>query len=523
MKILVVTECSEVNTGYGVVGKNLIQSLIEDGHEVVELALFIEPDDPKLKNIKWPFIVNSPSRNSPERAEFDSNRFNLEGMWSFDKALLETKSECVIDIRDPYSYQYQAFSPYREFFNWIVFAPVDGVEQPFQWRETFRNVDGLFSISKWGQNVIENYGINIDGTVYHSACEGFNKMPKEEIDKIKDSIGVGDHKIIGTVMRNQPRKLFPSLFEGFAEYLRRTNDKCYLYCHTRYPDGGWNIPSLLMEHNIASKVLFTYFCSNCKKSHSSIYKDLITQCPFCKVFDCKLGCIYDGISTQTMNIIYNLFDVYIQLACREGFGIPQIEAAATDRTIVTVDYAGMSDVGRKLNAYMIEPDSITHTHGMQMYEAAIEPSTVAEALQKAINNPRSSYKHFKKNFGSWKENFKPLLSKIKTLSNKKSWDSPSEAKDIPEYKELNCTNSEYVKYLYYNVLQKPEWFGDYSSTRMMSELGYGASFGGTHGFYFIEPPNCMQTIPFDRKRAYDLCRDFRENINNWEERRVNYD
>jgi hypothetical protein len=521
MKVLVVTECSEVNTGYGVVGKNLIRTLIDEGHEVVELALFIEPDDPKLKNIKWPYIVNSPS--GEERDEFNSNRFNLEGMWSFDKSLLEIKPDVVIDIRDPYSYQYQAYSPFREHFNWIVFAPVDGVEQPLQWRETFRKADGLFTISKWGQNVIENYGITVDGTVYHSACEGFYEMPKEEINKIKNSIGIGDSKVIGTVMRNQPRKLFPSLFKGFSEYLDTTGDDCYLYCHTRYPDGGWNIPQLLMEHNISSKVFFTYFCASCKKSHSSLYKDLIAQCPFCKVFDCKLGCIYDGISTETMNIIYNLFDVYIQLACREGFGIPQIEAAATDRTIVTVDYAGMSDVGRKLNAIMIEPDSITHTHGMQMYEAAIEPHTVAAAIKKAFDNPRSSYKHFKKNFGSWKENFKPLINKIKTLNKKKPWDAEGDIRPIPAYQELNCSNSEYVKYLYYNVLQKPEWFGDYSSTRMISELGYKASFGGTHGFYFIEPPNCSQTMGFDRKAAYEICKMYRENINNWEQRRVSYD
>ena len=50
-------------------------------------------------------------------------------------------------------------------------------------------------------------------------------------------------KVIGTVMRNQRRKLFPELFEAFGKYLKKTQDKnTYLYCHTSYPDNGWDLP-----------------------------------------------------------------------------------------------------------------------------------------------------------------------------------------------------------------------------------------------------------------------------------------
>ena len=519
MKILVVNECSEIKTGYGIVGKNLIKTLIKNGHDVTELSLFISPDDPKLKEIKWPYIVNEPE---DDNSTYRENRYNIEGMWSFDRSLLEIKPDIVLDVRDPYSYQYQSISPFRDYFNWLIFAPVDGKDQPYQWRETMLQSDGVFTISGWGKELLESYDIPVSGVVYHSA-DGFEPLPKDDILKIKKSMGIEDFKIVGTVMRNQPRKLFPSLFSSFRKFLDQTDEKVLLYCHTRFPDGGWDIPSLLTQHNLTSKVLFTYFCSDCNKTHSSIYKDVISQCPFCKKYTSKLGYIFDTISTKSMNTIYNLFDLYIQLACREGFGIPQIEAAAANIPIVTTDYAGMSDIGRKLGAYMIKPSSITHTHGMQMYEASVSDDSVVEAISYGLNNPYNSREFFEKNFGSWEENFKSLLDKIEILDKKKDWDSKINIKIPKEYEELKCSNFEYVKYLYQNVLCKPEWFGNYSCSRMINDLNIGTSFGGTHGVYFIESSNCVQTMYFDRKIAYSICRNYRDNLNLWEERRVNYE
>lgn len=521
MKVLIVNECSELNTGYGIMGKNIIKALIESGIEVTELALFIDPEDPKLKNIKWPYIVNSPS-SSEEKERFNSNRFNVEGMWSFDRALLEVRPDVCINIRDPYAYQYESISAFRDYFNWVIFAPVDGIDQPNQWIETFRNCEGLFTISEWGKEALESYNVKVNGTIYPS-YDGFYELPKEQIDNIKKSMGIDKCKIIGTVMRNQPRKLFPSLFEGFRKYIDKTGDNTLLYCHTRHPDGGWDIPTLLTKYNLTSKVLFTYHCNNCKKSHNSIYKDLLVQCPFCKTFSSKLGCIFDGISTETMNIVYNMFDVYFHLACREGFGIPQLEAAATNRTIVTVNYAGMKDVGNKVNAYMIEPNSLTHTHGMQMFEAAINSDTVAEYMEIAINNPKPSRETALKNFGNWKENVQCLVDHIKNLKPRKSWDSKADIKPVESFKKLNLSNSDYIKYLFIRVLQKPEWLGNYAYTRMIRDLNYGATYGGTHGLYFIESSNVSSTIPFSREDAYNICANYRNYLNLWEKRRVEYE
>lgn len=525
-KILVVTESSVLNTGYGVVGKNLISTLLEAGHDVVELSLFVEPDDPKLRTIKWPYVVNAPPKDSPQRERFNANRFNLEGMWSFDNTLITVKPDVVIDNRDPFMYQYQALSPFREFFNWLIVAPVDGIPQAHQWQDTFRSADGVFTLTDWGKSVLESNGITVDGVMGHSASKNFKPMSQEEVFRVKDSLGISDFSIVGTVMRNQPRKLFPSLFSGFRKFLDTTGSKSLLYCHTRYPDGGWNIPGLLMDNDITSKVLFTYYCELCKKAHTSFYKDIIGQCPHCKKHSAKLGCVTDGISDNTMNIIFNMFDVYIQAACREGFGIPQAEAAACGVPVVTVDYAGMSDVGKKLNAIMMQPANASLQHGMAMEEASLNPEIICEGIIKGLavdkfKEQETIRSSFVEHYGSWAKCMQPFVDKIERLEGKKSWASPANISNVPPYQEINCSNSDYVKYLFHVILRRPDLFGGYASTRMTRDLNYGATFGGSHGFYFIESNNNSKTVPFNREAAYRICRDMRENHNTWEGRRVN--
>jgi hypothetical protein len=49
-----------------------------------------------------------------------------------------------------------------------------------------------------------------------------------------------------------------------------------------------------------------------------------------------------------------MFDIYVQYAICEGFGMPQVEAGACGVPIATVNYSAMEDVVHKLNAHPIK-------------------------------------------------------------------------------------------------------------------------------------------------------------------------
>jgi hypothetical protein len=64
--------------------------------------------------------------------------------------------------------------------------------------------------------------------------------------------------------------------------------------------------------------------------------------------------VSSGVTTQILSAIINTFDIYVQYAICEGFGMPQVEAAACGIPVAAVDYSAMNDVVHKLNGYPIK-------------------------------------------------------------------------------------------------------------------------------------------------------------------------
>ena len=98
-------------------------------------------------------------------------------------------------------------------------------------------------------------------------------------------------KIVGTVMRNQRRKLYPNLMKSFRELIDQNpsmSDNTFLYMHTSYPDVGWNLPYFIKKYDLSSKVLVTYKCLECKSFFPSFYQDSKTCCPKCGSFSAIL-------------------------------------------------------------------------------------------------------------------------------------------------------------------------------------------------------------------------------------------
>ena len=61
------------------------------------------------------------------------------------------------------------------------------------------------------------------------------------------------------------------------------------------------------------------------------------------------------IDEKQLNKIYNNFDVYVQWANQEGFGMPQVEAAYAGCPIITVAYSAMDSVAKNLECCAVDP------------------------------------------------------------------------------------------------------------------------------------------------------------------------
>ena len=363
LKVLMVSEASFLSSGFGNYAKEILSRLhATNKYEIAELACYGKVNDPKDSSIKWRYYANAVGPEDPRSQQYNSSVDNQFGRWRFERVLLDFKPDVVIDVRDYWMNSYQQFSPLRPFFHWILMPTVDSAPQQEEWIDTFMHADAIFTYSDFGRDTLaeqSNGNINYIDT----ASPGVDLSTFKPLDNrpdIKKSFGLESTFVIGAIMRNQKRKLIPELFVSLRKLLDRykeNNDpmgeNIYLYLHTSYPDAGWDIPLLLKEYEVGNKVLFTYFCKACDYFRPCLYQHPVTFCPKCGNYSFSMPNVTNSVSQTSLNIVINTFDIYVQYAICEGFGMPQVEASSTGVPVASVDYSAMSDVVNKLNGYPI--------------------------------------------------------------------------------------------------------------------------------------------------------------------------
>lgn len=367
LKVLMVSEASFLSSGFGTYTKEILSRLHKTGkYEIAEFACYGKVNDPKDIEIDWKYYANAVEGNDPRSQEYNSSMENQFGKWRFERVLIDFKPDIVIDVRDYWMSAYQQFSPLRPYFHWILMPTVDSAPQQEEWIDTFVHADAIFTYSDFGRDTLLHQSNNsikyIDTTSPGVSLQNFQYLPKESRQQLRQFFGIDPEAfIIGSVMRNQKRKLIPELFvalKQFINYLEQTNhskaDKTFLYLHTSYPDAGWDLPLFLKEYEIGNRVLFTYSCKNCKFYKPSLYQHPLALCPRCGQMSMSMPNVSNGISQQELNTIYNVMDIYTQYAICEGFGMPQVEAGAAGVPIASVNYSAMEDIVQYLKAYPIK-------------------------------------------------------------------------------------------------------------------------------------------------------------------------
>ena len=367
LKVLMVSEASFLSSGFGTYTKEILNRLHASGkYQIAEFACYGKVNDPKDHEIHWKYYANAVDGNDPRSKEYNSSMENQFGRWRFERVLLDFQPDVVIDVRDYWMNAYQQLSPLRPYFHWILMPTVDSAPQQEDWIDTFVHADAIFTYSDFGRDTLARQSNNaikyISTTSPGVDLNNFQYFDKNTRNQIRQMFGIDkDAFIVGSVMRNQKRKLIPELIvaiKSFIQHLKDTDhsqaDKTYLYLHTSYPDAGWDIPQILKEYNIGNRVLFTYACKNCKFYRPSLFQHPLAHCPRCGQKAFSTPNVSSGITQTELNNIFNIFDIYVQYAICEGFGMPQVEAGAAGVPIASVNYSAMNDIVNNLKAYPIK-------------------------------------------------------------------------------------------------------------------------------------------------------------------------
>lgn len=528
-KILWVNEASWKNTGYSVYGREVLTRLNQvDDFEVAELACYATDEMCAENHTPWKKYGNKPDKNSPEFENYLKNPSRVFGEEKFNEVCLRFQPDIVMDIRDWWMLEYQQRSPFRDFFHWAIMPTVDAMPQNPQWINTFASADSVFTYSEFGKDTIQKQCDSINFAGIASPAASYDFYPIHNKSQHKLDMGLDDRSIIvGTVMRNQRRKLYPDLFKSFRRYLDTAkNSNVFLYCHKYYPDIGWETPSLLDTFGLNNRVLFSYKCTQCNTFAIDFFKDSVSYCGACGGFSKKLVGIDNPIDQHQLNKIYNVFDVYVQYANSEGFGMPQLEAAYAGVPIMSVNYSAMESVLDNVNGIRIPVKSYSMECETGCYRAIPDGESFVQQLDSLIksNNMRNlgleiselAHKHY-----NWDKTAQVWIDRFKQVELKDSlqtWQSEAKIKtpatDIPD--EIFHL-SDKVTYLFQEVLHKPEWIGGYLWAKTIKDCTFGYRVQNSEEDYYFNESHLTQGNRYHNFNFADAAKEFTKLRNQWNE------
>ena len=548
-RILFCSEATFLNTGYATYTREILNYLHSTGkYEIAELAAYGQRNDDRAANIPWKYYGVAPNTDfEPKASEqelqiYGSNGVNQFGEWIFEHVCLDFMPDIVCDIRDFWMLDFAERSPYRPYFKWAIMPTVDARPQARQWVATYAGADACLTYSDWAGGVLEDQSggrIKYHGSAPPSAHPAYAPIADKMSHKIQYGLDP-NCKIIGTVMRNQRRKLYPDLFEAFRKFLDKAESKnYYLYCHTSYPDLGWDIPELLHQNQLASHVLFTYICPETKKPFPSLFKGAVAQSPFTGKWGATLSNVKNGASYEDLSSIQNLFDLYTQYANCEGFGLPYVEAAACGVPVCGTDYSAMESEIRKLEGFTLAPAALYKELETGCLRAVPDNENASEVFlhffekmddEARVKMGKRTRELFEKHY-QWNQSgakWEKIFDDFEIPPIEQTWGSQPKlhqpAEMPPPEQVVKVPPSQMAQWLITNVLGDPSKLNSFLESRLTRDLMYQSATGSTGGMYFNEASAAFDAAnhrqPFNFKIAYDQMKNLCERRNSWEQRRV---
>lgn len=530
-RVLFISEAAYLNTGYAKYSKEVISRIHQTGkYDIAEFSIYGGPTDQRRSSIPWKNYANMPDMNDQKELEaYNSNMMNQFGLWRFERVCLDFEPDIVLSIRDFWMDSFIYHSPYRRIFSWAWMPTVDASPQNQEWIDMFSDSDYILTYSDWAKDILQKQGgnrINAIASASPSASPCFVPMDKASV-RTEFNLRT-DVNIIGTVMRNQRRKLFPALIESFSKYLKQSQcNKTFLYLHTSFPDAGWNLAELIHENEISSKVLMTYVCENCKNIEVSFFRDAKKVCNSCRQYASTPASVGNGVPDEQLAKIYNIFDLYVQCANSEGFGLPQVEAAACGIPIACTNYSAMEDVVNKLGAYPIAYSYYKEletgcNRAVPDLDSIVNIFTEFFANNKEYREERRKVTRslFESNY-SWHNTAKEWMNVIDDckLAN---WKQPLKTIMPPQVNMNEPSNYAFMDQLsnafsYYDHHKRSHFY-----RTLLTDLQRGMSKSAWDGYYISEfsPFSGNKPKPMNREIIVKIFESRLQNYNVWEEVRL---
>lgn len=309
LNILYHGDSPTVDTGFGIVARNILKRLYEKGHKITVLGInhYGEPYD----HNEFPYQIYPCDKGGRNEV------FGIGKFWWLESKI---KPDIIFWLNDPWiisdlldakpkDYETKAKS--------LAYFPTDsGPLKPAWAKQLSEKVDTQIAYTHYAEEIIEQangkYPDNLR-QIYHGVDTSVFKPLNQSLARAELGLPQ-DAFIVGMVARNQYRKRFDILVKAFAKFAEdKPNAKLYL--HTALHDIGYDIGDLADQFKLRDKLILT---EDLSPAH--------------------------GVPIEYLNKIYNTFDVNCLISLGDGFGLPVAESMATSCPQVVSDHSALKEL-----------------------------------------------------------------------------------------------------------------------------------------------------------------------------------
>lgn len=289
-----------------------------------------------------------------------------------------------------------------------------------------------------------------DGSMNHVSsiygamdASAFSPIHPNERAELRKRFGIDEDAIVFVfVSRNQLRKQFSRILEGFAHFKRENpNVKAHLYFHTSFSEKGmgFDIPKIAGYRGLSERdILCTYVCRQCGNWWVNPYKGEDVDCPRCKATKSAITPnIVNGVSAGEMKYVYGIADAALQAHSSGGQELNACQALLCSKPLAITNYACGEDYCNEETKTFIHPlrYATYDEMGTSFFKSATDPKDVAAFMRHVARSSQRDLQEIGEKSRVWATK----TFGIDAIG--KQWETLFESMPHPEWSSIKLTTA----------------------------------------------------------------------------------
>jgi glycosyltransferase involved in cell wall biosynthesis len=341
-----------VNTGFGIVAKNLLTRWHKSGHEIAALGVnhYGEP----YNHEELPFDIWPCDKGGVTEI------FGHAKLWYLVE---KNNPDLLFFINDPWVISdYLRHKPAHINPKMVAYFPIDAGPLKPEWGKMLTdNFEAQVCYSHFAEHIVTEANGGKRPKNLHQIYHGVDTSVFYPVNvyKARQLLGIPEESfVIGMVARNQFRKRFDLLINAFSKFAK-DKPEAKLYLHTALRDIGFDINDLARQYNITDKLILT------DDVHAA-----------------------QGVPETTLNLIYNTFDINALISTGDGFGLPVAESMATGCPQVVSDHSCLRELTQGTGGLGVKTAAwIANTSGINTWGAISDIDDIVDKFELLYRNP----------------------------------------------------------------------------------------------------------------------------------------